>query len=69
MIGLIGTGWNENGKDYNQVRVVDAQGELVSVYAKTCLTYGDAKEFAPGPISMVPFCRRMPIRDGLVRWL
>lgn len=53
VIGLIGTGWNENGKDYNQVRVVDAQGKLVSVYAKTCLTYGDAKEFAPGPISMM----------------
>ena len=53
VIGLIGTGWNENGNDYNQVRVVDGQGKLVSVYAKTCLTYGDAKEFAPGPISMM----------------
>lgn len=53
VIGLIGTGWNENGNDYNQVRVVDAQGKLLSVYAKTCLTYGDAKEFAPGPISIM----------------
>ncbi len=53
VVGLIGTGWNENGKDYNQVRVVDAHGKLVSVYAKTCLTYGDTQEFAPGPISML----------------
>lgn len=53
VIGLIGTGWNEKGTNYNQVRVVNTQGELVSVYAKTCLTYGDAKEFSPGPISMM----------------
>ena len=53
VIGLIGTGWNEGAKNYNQIRIVDADGKLLSVYAKTCLTYSDAKEFAPGPISLV----------------
>jgi predicted amidohydrolase len=53
VIGLIGTGWTEGGKNYNQVRIVDAQGSVASIYAKTCLTYGDAKEFEPGSISLV----------------
>jgi predicted amidohydrolase len=43
---IIGTGWMEAGKAYNQIRVVDAEGNLVGAYAKTCLTYNDATEFS-----------------------
>ena len=52
VIGLIGTGWTEAGKTYNQVRVVDTQGNLVGAYAKTCLTYNDATEFSGGPLQL-----------------
>jgi predicted amidohydrolase len=52
VVGLIGTGWTEADKTYNQVRVVNAKGILVGAYAKTCLTYGDATEFSPGPLQL-----------------
>ena len=49
VIGIIGTCWKEDdGKPYNQIRIVDRAGELAGRYSKTCLTYGDAKEFAAG---------------------
>ncbi len=42
VIGLIGTGWKEGGKTYDQIRIVDATGELVSQYAKICLCYNES---------------------------
>jgi predicted amidohydrolase len=52
--GLIGTCWKEDaGKPHNQIRIVDRNGELVGRYSKTCLTYGDAKEYAAGGFPMV----------------
>jgi predicted amidohydrolase len=54
VVGLIGTCWKEDaGKPHNQIRVVDRAGELVGRYAKTCLTYGDAKQFAAGGFPLV----------------
>ncbi len=50
---LIGTCWKEDGKTYNEIRIVDAMGKLVGQYAKTCLTYGDAKQFAIGSFPLV----------------
>ena len=34
-IGLIGTGWKEAGRTYNQIRIVNAEGQLAGQYAKT----------------------------------
>jgi predicted amidohydrolase len=49
VIGIIGTCWKEDdGKPHNQIRIVDRAGEPAGRYSKTCLTYGDAKEFAAG---------------------
>jgi predicted amidohydrolase len=53
LTGLIGTCWKENGKVFNQVRIVDTNGKLVDAYAKRCLTYGDAKWAAPGTTDLV----------------
>lgn len=54
VIGIIGTCWKEDAeKPHNQIRVVDRSGDLVGRYAKTCLTYGDAKEFAAGGFPLV----------------
>jgi predicted amidohydrolase len=53
MIGLVGTGWKEEDKLFNQVRIIDAKGALVDAYAKKCLTYGDAKKVAPGKTPLV----------------
>jgi predicted amidohydrolase len=54
VVGLIGTCWYEGpGKPENQVRVVGPSGELVGRYAKTCLTFADAKEFEAGGHSAV----------------
>ena len=54
VIGLIGTCWKENTeKPHNQIRIVDRNGELVSRYSKTCLTYGDATQFAAGGFPLV----------------
>jgi predicted amidohydrolase len=53
VIALIGTCWKEDGKTYNQVRIVGADGKLAGRYAKICLTYGDAKMFAPGTFPLV----------------
>lgn len=51
--GLVGTGWKEQDKLFNQVRIIDATGALVGVYAKKCLTYGDAKMVSPGETPLV----------------
>jgi predicted amidohydrolase len=49
VVGLIGTCWKEDaGKPHNQIRVVDRAGEMIGRYSKTCLTYGDAEQFAAG---------------------
>lgn len=54
VIGLIGTCWKEDdGKPHNQIRIVDRSGELIGRYSKTCLTYGDAKQFASGGFPLV----------------
>jgi predicted amidohydrolase len=50
---LVGTCWKEDGKTYNEIRVVDSTGKLVGRYAKTCLTYGDAKQFTKGSFPLV----------------
>lgn len=50
---LVGTGWKEEDKLFNQVRIIDAAGALAGVYAKKCLTYGDAKSVSPGTTSLV----------------
>jgi predicted amidohydrolase len=52
VIGLVGTGWKEQGKTYNQIRILDAQGLLVGQYAKTCLCYSEA-DFTAGGFPMV----------------
>jgi len=51
--GLVGTGWKEVDKLFNQVRIIDATGALAGVYAKKCLTYGDAKSVSPGTSPLV----------------
>ena len=53
IVSLIGTGWREDGKTYNQVRIIDTQGRFAGAYAKTCLTYEDSREFDPGPLQMM----------------
>jgi len=53
VMGLVGTGWQEEGKVFNQVRIIDAKGALAGVYAKKCLTYGDAKNVSPGTTPLV----------------
>ena len=55
VIGIIGTCWKEEGADkpHNQIRIVDRNGELAGRYAKTCLTYGDAKEYVAGGFPLV----------------
>ncbi len=54
VVGLIGTCWKEDaGKPHNQIRIVDRGGELAGRYSKTCLTYGDAKQFAAGGFPLV----------------
>jgi predicted amidohydrolase len=50
---LIGTCWKEGGQTFNEIRIVDSKGTLVGRYAKTCLTYGDAEQFAPGTFPLV----------------
>lgn len=50
---LVGTCWKEDGKTYNEIRIVDSTGKLVGRYAKTCLTYGDAKQFSKGTFPLV----------------
>lgn len=51
--GLVGTGWKEQDKVFNQVRIIDVTGSLVGVYAKKCLTYGDARTVSPGTTPLV----------------
>jgi predicted amidohydrolase len=54
VVGLIGTCWKEEAeKPHNQIRIVDKSGELVGRYAKTCLTYGDAKDYTAGGFPIV----------------
>lgn len=50
--GLISTGWKENGKIYDQIRMVNTQGECVSIYAKRLLCYGEAY-LTPGETPLV----------------
>lgn len=50
---LVGTGWQEEDKRFNQVRIIDAKGEPAGMYAKKCLTYGDAKRVSPGTTPLV----------------
>jgi predicted amidohydrolase len=50
---LVGTAWKEEDKTFNQVRILDATGALAGVYAKQCLTYGDAKTVSPGTTELV----------------
>ena len=45
---LVGTAWQEEDKLFNQVRIIDATGAPAGVYAKKCLTYGDAKSVSAG---------------------
>ena len=52
LIGLMRTGWKEQGKTYNQIRIVDATGELAGQYAKTCLCYSES-DFTAGGFPMV----------------
>ena len=55
VIGLIGTCWKEEAaaKPHNQIRIVDRKGDLAGRYAKTCLTYSDAKEYEAGGFPLV----------------
>jgi predicted amidohydrolase len=50
---LVGTAWKEEDKTFNQVRIIDATGAPAGVYAKKCLTYGDAKTVSPGTTELV----------------
>lgn len=50
---LVGTVWKEEDKLFNQVRIIDTKGGLAGVYAKQCLTYGEAKRFSPGTTPLV----------------
>jgi NAD+ synthase len=50
---LVGTAWKEEDKTFNQVRIVDATGAPAGVYAKKCLTYGDAKMVTAGTTPLV----------------
>src|SRR6476660_4319329 len=50
---LVGTAWKEEDKTFNQVRIIDAAGALAGVYAKKCLTYGDAKTVSAGTTPLV----------------
>ena len=50
---LVGTAWKEEDKTFNQVRIVDAKGAPAGVYAKKCLTYGDAKTVTAGTTELV----------------
>lgn len=50
--GLISTGWKEQGKTFDQIRIVNPQGECVAVYAKRLLCYGELY-LAPGETPMV----------------
>src|SRR4029079_566946 len=50
---LVGTAWKEEDKTFNQVRIVDAKGAPAGVYAKQCLTYGDAKLVSAGTTPLV----------------
>jgi predicted amidohydrolase len=52
VIGLIGTGWKEKGKTYNQIRIIDTHGLLADQYAKTCLCYSES-EFTAGGFPML----------------
>ncbi len=52
VIGLIGTGWQEGGKKYDQIRIVDGTGMLAAQYAKTCLCYNESG-FTPGGFPMI----------------
>jgi len=50
---LVGTAWKEEDETFNQVRMIDATGTAAGVYAKQCLTYGDAKLVSAGTTPLV----------------
>jgi predicted amidohydrolase len=50
---LLGTCWKEGEQTFNEIRIVDSTGTLVGQYAKMCLTYNDAEQFAPGTFPLV----------------
>lgn len=55
VVGLIGTCWREKAarKPHNQIRILDRSGILAARYAKTCLTYGDARDYSAGGFPLV----------------
>ena len=52
IIGLIATGWKQDGKTYDEIRIVDATGKMADQYAKTCLCYNES-EFTAGGYPMI----------------
>ncbi len=50
---LVGTCWKEREGTFNEIRIVDPNGQLIGRYAKTCLTRGDARQFKPGILPLV----------------
>jgi len=47
--GLVGTGWKEEDKLFNQVRIIDTKGALVGAFMpKSVYLNGDAKKVCPG---------------------
>jgi predicted amidohydrolase len=65
VIGLIGTCWNESGKLYNQIRIVDVHGGLVGSWTKTHLTTGELRSgYTPGGLPLTFECGG--IRFGLL---
>src|SRR5215471_6161611 len=52
IIGLIATGWKQDGKTYDEIRIVDATGKTADQYAKTCLCYNES-EFTAGGYPMI----------------
>lgn len=53
LFALLGTCWKEEGKTFNEIRILDDGGEQIGRYAKHCLTYSDAKQFAEGTTPLV----------------
>jgi predicted amidohydrolase len=43
VVGLIGTGWKEQGKCLNSVRIIDPESSTIGEYNKICLAHGDAR--------------------------
>jgi NAD+ synthase (glutamine-hydrolysing) len=51
---LVGTSWRENdGRVFNQVRIIGPDGKTIGAYGKKVLTYGDARWAEPGESPLV----------------